>query len=87
MASKNYRFEINCAETNKMYPQNGDRPIGLFIKMASDEFLYQVLLPEYDIYKTIKDYLYRETANNGRELKRAIVHIEAVRALYPELIV
>jgi HKD family nuclease len=84
--SKNYRFEINCAETQGKYPSNDKRPIGLFVKLDNQEFVYQVLMPGDKNYKNIKDYLYTESLNNARELKRAIVHIEAIHAIYPELI-
>lgn len=84
--SKNYRFEINCAETQGKYPGNDKRPIGLFVKLDNQEFVYQVLMPGDKKYKNIKEYLYTESLNNARELKRAIVHIEAIHAIYPELI-
>lgn len=84
--SRNYRFEINCAETQGNYPGNDKRPIGLFVKLDNQEFVYQVLMPEDKIYKKVKDYLYSESINNAREMKRAIVHIEAIHAIYPEFI-
>ena len=84
--SRNYRFEINCAETQGNYPGNDKRPIGLFVKLDSKEFVYQVLMSGDKGYKRIKEYLYSESNNSARELKRAIVHIEAIHAIYPELI-
>ena len=84
--SKNYRFEINCAETQGNYPGEDKRPIGLFVKLDNQEFVYQVLMSGDKGYKKIKDYLYSESKNSARELKRAIVHIEAIHAIYPELI-
>lgn len=84
--SKNYRFEINCEETNGVYPGNDKRPIGLFVKLDEREFLYQVLLVSDKRYAVIKEYLYQESDNNARELKRAIVHVEAIHAIYPELV-
>lgn len=86
--SGNYRFEIGCAETQGAYPGAESRPIGLFVKVKSDEFLYQVLLAEHSAYRRIREYLYRESPHKGDvELKRHIVHVEAVRALYPELVI
>lgn len=85
--SRNYRFEIKCSETEGVYPGNDKRPIGLFVKLYNDEFLYQVLKYGDKGYKRIKKYLYQETKNNARELKRAIVHVEAIHAIYPELII
>lgn len=85
--SHNYRFEIHCAETKGAYPGNKRRPIGLFIKIDNDQFLYQVLMYDHPAYKKIKEYLYEESCvKRGNELRRHIVHIEALHALYPELV-
>lgn len=86
--SHNYRFEINCAETAGKYPGNDKRPIGLFVKIDNDKFLYQVLLHNNPAYKKIKKYLYTESHAKRKDiLRRHIVHIEAIHALYPELII
>lgn len=86
--SHNYRFEIHCAETLGNYPGNKKRPIGLFIKIDNNQFLYQVLLQSHPAYKKIKKYLYDESnVKRQDELRRHIVHIEAIHALYPELII
>lgn len=88
VASNNFRFEIHCAETNQAYPSETNRPIGIFVKLNSSEFLYQVLMPEDEPYSRIKDYLYREAITRRKgELRRHIVHIEAIHALYPSLII
>lgn len=84
--SRNYRFEIKCAETSGTYPGEQDRPIGIFVKLDSNDFVYQVLLKADKRYNDIKTYLYNESKNKGKELKRAIVHIEAIHAIYPELV-
>ena len=85
--SRNYRFEINCTETQRPYPGNDRRPIGLFVKFGDKAFLYQVLLPEEKRYEEIREYLYQESRSASRELKRAIVHVEAIHAIYPELVI
>lgn len=85
--SQNYRFEINCAETEGDYPGNERRPIGLFIKIGGNVFLYHVLLHGDKRYEEIREYLYNESRSRPRELKRAIVHVEAIHVLYPELVV
>lgn len=88
VSSNNFRFEINCAETESSYPGPTNRPIGIFVKLGSREFVYQVLLPIHHAYQTIKDYLYRESsAGRTGQLRRHIVHAEAIHALYPELII
>jgi len=85
--SQNYRFEINCAETEGYYPGNDRRPIGLFIKLGGNAFLYHVLMYGDKRYEKIREYLYNESRSRPRELKRAIVHVEAIHVLYPELVV
>lgn len=88
--SKNYRFELRCDETNQPYPSGDDRPIGLFIKEDTQNYMYQVLMPPDNIYKKIKDYLYMETkGQKGRKdlMRRYIADVEVIHALYPELIV
>lgn len=88
--SKNYRFELRCEETNQPYPSGINRPIGLFVKVNSRNYMYQVLMPSDDAYIKIKDYLYMETAGQkGRKdlMRRHIADVEAIHALYPELIV
>lgn len=88
--SKNYRFELRCDETNQPYPSGTDRPIGIFVKENAQSYLYQVIMPSDEVYKKIKDYLYLETANQkGRKdlMRRHIADVEAIHALYPELIV
>lgn len=86
--SHNYRFEINCEETKRPYPGRNRRPIGLFIKIENDQFMYQVLLHNHPAYRKIKKFLYAESNVRSKvELRRHIVHIEAIHALYPELVI
>lgn len=87
VSSQNYRFELSCPETKQPYPSGNDRPIGIFIRVTPTDFLFRVLMPEEDRYQSIKDFLYRESKNTGKEMKRHIVHIEAIHALYPELVI
>lgn len=88
--SNNYRFELRCEEANQAYPPGDDRPIGVFIKENAKSYMYQVLMPTDDAYRRIKDYLYMETANQkGRKdlMRRYVADVEAIHALYPDLIV
>lgn len=84
--SQNYRFEISCAETSGVYPGKDKRPIGIYIKLDSNRFLYQVLLSGDKAYQRVKKYLYMESESKPRELKRAIVDVEGIHAVYPELV-
>ena len=85
--SNNHRIELNCQETKGEYPGADKRPIGVFVKLDSNQFLYQILLYGDKAYGRVKDYLYKESKSPTREGKRAIVHIEALHAIYPELII
>lgn len=86
--SNNFRFEISCTETNGPYPGKRNRPIGLYIKLDSSEFLYQVLMPTHPAYQKIRGYLVLEAKPRRKnELRRVIASVEAIHALYPELII
>lgn len=85
--SNNHRIELNCNETKGEYPGVDKRPIGIFIKLDNNQFLYQILLFGDSAYNKVKDYLYKESKSPAREGKRAIIHIEALHAIYPELII
>lgn len=86
--SNNYRFELSCEETRQPYPKGTNRPIGIYVKLTDTDFLYRVLMPGYEAYQRIKDYLYREAeVSRTGELKRKIVHVEAIHALYPDWVI
>lgn len=88
--SHNYRYELLCDETKLPYPSGNLRPIGVFIKVDDKSFLYQLLMPSDDAYGKIKDYLYMETNGEKRRedgMRRHIADVEAIHALYPELII
>ena len=85
--SRNYRFEINCKETQGAYPGNAKRPIGIYVKLGESAFAYHVLRFGHKRYAAVKKFLYSECKKPARELRRAIVHSEALHAVYPELIV
>lgn len=88
--SHNYRYELLCDETRLPYPSGNDRPIGIFVKVDDRNFLYQLLMPSDDAYGKIKGYLYMETDGKKRRddgMRRHIADVEAIHALYPELII
>ena len=88
--SHNFRYELLCDETKLPYPSGDDRPIGVFVKVDSRNFLYQLLMPSDNAYDKIKGYLYMETDGKKRRedgMRRHIADVEAIHALYPELII
>lgn len=86
--SRNYRFEINCPETEGAYPGDAKRPIGVFVRTDPGKFLYRVLRARQPGYRSIRDFLLREAhVRREDELHRVVVSVEAIHALYPELVV
>jgi len=88
--SHNFRYELLCDETKLPYPSGNDRPIGIFIKVDDKNFLYKLLMPSDDAYDKIKGYLYMETNGKKRRddgMRRHVADVEAIHALYPELII
>lgn len=85
--SQNYRFEIKCPETLGPYPGDDVRPIGLYARLGGvgNSFAYQVLRAGHPAYEKIRTYLYGET-QAGRQLRRCIRSVEAMRALYPDFV-
>lgn len=75
VASQNYRFEIGAAQG--AYPTEG-RPIGVFIRVAPQNFIYRLYMPNSENYRELRSYL--QTNYEGREdhLKRIIKSYEQV---------
>jgi len=80
--SKNFRFEIAAATTN--YPDKG-RPIGIFIKIASDKFLYSLLMPNISQYSSVKTFLVDEYSGANRNLFRVISNVKNLKKECPAL--
>lgn len=53
--SRNYRFELAAARGHR-YPSR-DRPIGVFLRLATGEFLYRLLFPADPQYRTVNQIL------------------------------
>ena len=58
--SQNYRFELD-ALSGLNYPTDGNRPIGIFIKISTRMFIYMVTMPDDVYYKEVKEFLYHNT--------------------------
>lgn len=68
VASQNYRFELAAAKGIK-YPANG-APIGVFLRLATGQFLYTVLLPSDDGYDGMVDFLENRWSGPKRQKRR-----------------
>ncbi|WP_064967648.1 phospholipase D family protein [Tenacibaculum ovolyticum] len=67
VASRNYRFEIGVARG--VYPV-GNRPIGVFVRVAPQNFLYYLVMPTTDIYTQLNNYLIENYNGPNRNLNR-----------------
>lgn len=77
--SSNFRFELEGAR-GVPYPVSG-RPIGVFIKLASGEFIYQLLLPGNDGYEAIHSLL---PESGGRTVRRVRSTMDSIRRAWPD---
>lgn len=80
--SRNYRFEIGAATSQ--YPDK-DRPIGVFIKIASDKFLYSLLMPKIPQHSNVKAFLLDKYTGPRRNLSRIISDTKSLKKECPTL--
>lgn len=75
VASQNYRFEIGAAKG--AYPATG-RPIGIFIRVAPQNFIYKLYMPDSENYHELREYLYDNYVGADRFLRRIIKSFDEV---------
>lgn len=69
VASQNYRFEIGAAQG--AYPSLG-RPIGVFIRVAPQNFIYKLYMPDSENHRELATYLENNYSGRADHLKRII---------------
>lgn len=79
--SQNYRFELAAAKGID-YPAEG-RPIGVFMRLDTGDFLYMVLLPGGAAYTSVSAFLSREWAGPARQVRRVRTDIHSLKAAWP----
>ena len=47
--SHNYRFELAAAR-GLCYPEGLERPLGVFVKVSPRDFLYELIMPDDEVY-------------------------------------
>lgn len=77
VASQNYRFEIGAA-SGLTYPSS-DRPIVVFIKVGSNDFIYKLVMPTNNNYNEISKYLNDNYNGPGRNLQRIIKSLDDIK--------
>ena len=82
VASQNYRFELSAAVGE--YPING-RPVGIFVKLGGDTFLYQLLLPNHMKYGDVIKFVNEKREKPNRILSRFVITAEELAKKLPGL--
>jgi hypothetical protein len=66
--SRNYSFEL-AAMRGVTYPANG-APIGVFMRLEADSFLYMLILPDSAHYATVSNFLKAHWSGNSNHKRR-----------------
>jgi HKD family nuclease len=84
--SQNYRIELNAAG-GLDYPEGENRPIGVFIKVATRSFIYSLVMPGDVNYNEILTYLNNNQPRSGTgiRMRRYLTNAEALRTNCPNL--
>ncbi|WP_342493217.1 hypothetical protein [Bacillus sp. FSL W7-1346] len=76
--SQNYRVELNAAG-GLDYPKGGNRPIGIFIKVATRSFIYSLVMPKDVIYNEVLSYLNNNQPRVGNRMRRYLTDVDELR--------
>jgi hypothetical protein len=79
--SQNYRFELAAAK-GVAYPADG-RPIGVFMRLDTGEFLYVLLLPGDAGYAAVSAFLDTEWDGPARQVRRVRTSVKALKSAWP----
>lgn len=82
--SQNYRVELNAAG-GLDYPEGDNRPIGIFIKVATRSFIYSLVMPEDVIYNEVLSYLNNYQPRVGNRMRRYLTDVDELRENCPSL--
>jgi hypothetical protein len=80
--SHNYRFELEAA-AGLDYP-NQDRPIGVFLQIATRSFKYRLLMPEDPSYSIMASFLDDNWRGRSDRVRRITTNVEALRRAWPD---
>jgi hypothetical protein len=81
VASENYRFELAAAK-GVTYPTAG-RPIGVFLRLNTGEFLYTLLLPGEAGYADVDAFLAASWSGAQNRVRRASVSVAELQTVWP----
>lgn len=82
VASQNYRFELAAAR-GLAYPAAGS-PIGVFLRLATGEFLYSMLLPGDPGYSEVDQLLAVSWQGRADRKRRVRFNVDQVQSAWPD---
>lgn len=82
--SRNFRIELGQA-AGLAYPA-ANRPIGLFLQLATRRFRYRLLMPNDHHYTTVAAFVDDRWTGHGGRMKRIVVPLEDFRRALPDVI-
>lgn len=80
--SQNFRIELKAA-AGLPYPEGDDRPIGIFIKVATRSFIYSLVMPEDLNYNEVIIYLNRSLSRVRNRMRRYLTDVQEFRLNCP----
>lgn len=79
--SQNYRFEL-AAATGVPYPDSA-RPVGVFVRLDTGQFIYRLVLPEDPEYDHVDVFLGENWNGPTNRLRRVRTTVDNLRAAWP----
>lgn len=67
------------------YPEGDDRPIGIFIKVATRSFIYSLVMPGDVNYNEVQTYLNNSQPRVGIQMRQYLTNSEELRVSCPNL--
>jgi HKD family nuclease len=79
--SRNFRLELQAA-AGLEYPDE-NRPIGVFVRVASRTFRYRLLMPDDRDYGIVSEFLDNNWAGPSNRVRRVITTVNDLRQVWP----
>lgn len=77
VSSQNYRFELDAAK-GLDYPEGKNRPIGVFVKVAPRDFIYELIMPDDEAYNDCLVVLDSKEAYSPNRMRRIRVYCSEI---------
>lgn len=83
VSSHNYRFELEAA-SGIPYPDSGQRPLGVFVKVSPRDFLYELVMPGEPEYESLLSALDERQSPSAR-MRRLVFNCDDIMKKTVEL--